>query len=83
MTMRVQLLFFAVYREMAGAETLDLEAPAGTTARGLVRIVRERGGALARLPSEPVVAINRTYASLDEQLADGDELALLPPVAGG
>ncbi len=83
MTMRIQLLFFALYRDMAGVETLEIEVPAGSTARGLVGLVRERGGGLARLPAEPVVAINREYASLDAHLSDGDELALLPPVAGG
>lgn len=83
MTMRVQLLFFALYRDLAGTETLDVEAPTGATARGLIGLVRERGGGLARLPAEPVVAINREYASLDAPLSDGDELALLPPVAGG
>ncbi len=59
-SLRIRLLFFAVYRDLAGTSELQLE-----------------------LPAEPVVAVNREYASLATALRDGDELALLPPVAGG
>lgn len=82
-SMQVKLLFFAIYRELAGAEEMTLELPAGSTARDAVRALRASGGGLARLPQEPVVAVNREYAGEDAALRDGDELALLPPVAGG
>jgi molybdopterin converting factor small subunit len=35
------------------------------------------------MPQQPLVAVNLTYASGDHVLADGDEVALIPPVAGG
>ena len=35
------------------------------------------------ITEKPVVALNMTYASLADELNEGDELALLPPVAGG
>ncbi len=80
--MRIRALFFATYRDLAGAEEVSLDLPAGATAADLVR--RLRGMAdLARLPAEPVVAVNQEYASLSAPLSDGDEVALLPPVAGG
>ncbi len=81
--LRIHLLFFAVYRDLAGTSELQLELPAGATAGSAVAQLRARGGALARLPAEPVVAVNREYAPLATPLSDGDELALLPPVAGG
>lgn len=81
--MTVRLLLFATYRDFAGAPELRLELPAGTTARGLVDTVRQRGGGFARIPHEPAVAVNQEYASLEHVLSDGDEVALLPPVAGG
>lgn len=81
--MRISLLFFAVYRELAGAEQLALELPAGATAADAILALRSRGGALARLPESPAVAVNREYVGLSSALRDGDELALLPPVAGG
>ena len=81
--LRVHLLFFAIYRDLAGTSRLELELPAGATAGSAVAELRARGGGLARLPEEPVVAVNREYAPLGTPLRDGDELALLPPVAGG
>jgi molybdopterin converting factor small subunit len=36
-----------------------------------------------RLPPEPLVAVNERYAHRDRVLAHGDEVAIIPPVAGG
>lgn len=80
--MRIRTLFFATYRDLAGAGELDLELPGGSTAADLVRLLRDRDG-LHRLPAEPVLAVNQEYAPLTTRLSDGDEVALLPPVAGG
>lgn len=81
--LRIHLLFFAVYRDLAGTSELELEVPPGTTAAVAVAQLRALGGGLARLPASPVVAVNREYAPLATELHDRDELALLPPVAGG
>jgi molybdopterin converting factor small subunit len=81
--MRVRFLLFAIYKDLAGAEELELQLPDGASAGDAVAALRDLGGGFARLPVTPVVAINRTYAALREILSDGDELALLPPVAGG
>lgn len=80
--MRIRALFFATYRDLAGSEALDIDLPAGSTAGDLVARLRQRG-ALAALPSEPALAVNEEYAPLSIGLSDGDEVALLPPVAGG
>ncbi len=80
---RVRLLFFAHYRDLAGTAEGDVTLPAGATGADLVARLRRDGGRLAALPPEPVLAVNQEYASLAHALADGDEVALLPPVAGG
>ncbi len=80
--MRIRTLFFATYRDLAGTDELELELDPGSTAGDLVRRLRATGE-LHRLPPEPVVAVNQAYAPLAAPLADGDEVALLPPVAGG
>jgi molybdopterin converting factor small subunit len=49
----------------------------------LVKELRGRGPPFDRLPAEPAVAVNRTYALLSEPLGSGDEVAFIPPVAGG
>jgi MoaE-MoaD fusion protein len=76
MTVRVRL--FAMLRERAGADELELELPDGAR----VADALERLGALAEgVPL--VMAVNREYAGADEPLDPGDELALIPPVSGG
>ena len=81
--MQVRLLLFAQYRDAAGASELSLEVPAGACALDAVALLRARDVAMKRIPERPVVAVNQEYAALDRVLSDGDELALLPPVAGG
>jgi molybdopterin converting factor subunit 1 len=81
--MQVRLLLFAYYRDVAGAAELDLEVPAGCNALEAVSRLRACSASLTQIPERPVVAVNQVYAALDQVLEDGDEIALLPPVAGG
>ncbi|MBB4635707.1 molybdopterin converting factor subunit 1 [Longimicrobium terrae] len=81
--MNVRTLFFASYRDLAGTDELALELPAGARVADLVGRLRARGDALARLPESLVVAVNMDYAPLSTELRDGDEVAFIPPVAGG
>ena len=81
--MRIQLLFFASYRELLGTGDMALSLPEGTDVSGLVAELRGRGGGFGELPPYPVVAVNEEYASEDRVLEDGDAVAFIPPVAGG
>lgn len=80
--MRVTSLFFASYRDWIGTDELVLELPEGATVRDLTGLVRARA-AVERLPASLVVAVNREYATAETELHDGDEVAFIPPVAGG
>lgn len=79
----VRVLLFALYRELAGADEVELRLPAGARVADAVARLRERGGAWERLPVAPLSAVNREYAGPATRLAEGDELALIPPVSGG
>lgn len=81
--MRVHVLFFGLYRDLAGESELILELPERATVATAVRSLRSRSDELARIPEVPSVAVNQEYAHTDAPLRDGDEVALLPPVAGG
>ena len=81
--MRIRFLLFALYRDLAGAAELELDVRDGSSAGAAVAELRARHQRLAVLPPRPVSAINREYAALDVTLREGDELAWLPPVAGG
>lgn len=81
-TLHVRCRFLARYAELAGAEELDVTLPLGATVAAAVDAVRERIEAGA-LPARPLVAVNQEHAAYDRRLNDGDELAFLPPLAGG
>ena len=80
--MTVNVLLFASYADSLGTSALALEMAEGATVGDVVARVREMPGA-SRLPSEPLVAVNERYAKRDRVLAPGDEVAIIPPVAGG
>ncbi len=81
--MTVRSLFFATYRDLAGSEELTVEIPSPATVEDLVRELRGSHAGLAALPAVPVVAVNMEYAALSTPLREGDEVAFIPPVAGG
>ena len=81
--MTVRTLFFAAYRDLAGTSELSVVLPDSARVSDLVASLRERGGSWTRLPAAPAVAVNMEYATLAHPLRDGDEVALIPPVAGG
>src|SRR5690242_1127736 len=75
--MRLSVRLFAVLRERAGRDTIEVDLPDGATVRDAISAVREADGV-------PVVmAVNREVAADDVVLRPGDELALIPPVSGG
>ena len=80
--MKVRLLFFAVLRDIAGKRDDVLEVPDGTRAADVWRRFREEHREV-RDYAQPMTAINEVYADADQVLHDGDELAFIPPVAGG
>ena len=82
-TLTVRCRLFGRYAELLGAEELEVTLPVPATAGAAVAHLRETVAAAGLLPALPLVAINRQHARLAAPLADGDEVALLPPLAGG
>ncbi|MGK2962727.1 MAG: MoaD/ThiS family protein [Gemmatimonadaceae bacterium] len=80
--MTVTVRLFASYAERLGQSSLSIDLPAGARVRDAVTSLRSMPGG-SMLPQSPLVAINRGYASPDSALSEGDELAVIPPVAGG
>jgi len=78
----VTVLLFASYAEKLGRNSLGLQIADGSTVATVLQSVRALPGA-SHLPPLPLVAVNRTYAREGTVLHDGDEVALIPPVAGG
>lgn len=79
---RIRSLFFAAYRDLLGIAEVEVELPDGASVSDLVQIIRRRPGGEG-FPVSPAVAVNREYSRPDRLLNDGDEVAFIPPVAGG
>ncbi|HEY5294443.1 MAG TPA: MoaD/ThiS family protein, partial [Gaiellaceae bacterium] len=71
----VTVRLFAGLRERAGWSQRELDAATVAEVWAALGLGDEPGGLL--------YAVNKEYAERDRQLADGDEVALIPPVSGG
>ncbi len=80
--MSVTLLLFASYADAFGTPSLSVELPEQATVADLLTAISGRSGAHV-LPKAPLVAVNQRYAHPSTRIASGDEVALIPPVAGG
>lgn len=81
--MVVKVLLFAAYREAVGSKLLQLPLPNGATLGTAWGVLAEQYPRLAVFSPTVVGAVNGEYAPLDSPLNEGDEIAYLPPVAGG
>ena len=81
--MKIRLLFFAVLRDIAGRSEDVLDLPDGTLAGDVWQRLRAEHTALRDYIQPPMIAVNESYVSAEEPLREGDELAFIPPVAGG
>jgi molybdopterin synthase sulfur carrier subunit len=79
--MNYRVLYFASLRDAAGCDTEQVSAPV-MDARALYAQLRGKH-AFALDADRLRVAINGEFAAWDRALADGDEIAFLPPVSGG
>ena len=82
--MNVSVRLFAILRERAGRDTIEIELPVSATVADALAALRGERGLGELLERVPVaMAVNREYAGDETVLASGDELALIPPVSGG
>lgn len=80
--MSLKVALYGITRDIVGASAIELPAPAPTTVGALLDEMRRQYPALGELRS-CAVAVNNEYASADHVLSTVDEIALIPPVAGG
>ena len=76
--MQIRVRLFAALRERAGAREAALELDEGASVDDVWPAL-----GLGEEPAGLVYAVNRTYVERGTLLADGDEVALIPPVSGG
>ncbi len=81
--MRITIRLFARLREIVGAAEIARTVDPGATVGSLwQQLAREHAG-LGEYERSISCAVNADYARMNRELADGDEVAFLPPVSGG
>lgn len=81
--MRVTVRLFARLRDLAGAAELAREVPDGATIETVWQLVAAEFPSLVAYTRSISAARNAEYAKPSAPVADGDEIAFLPPVSGG
>lgn len=82
MAIAVRVRFFARLRELAGCEVEAIEVPPGSRLKDVYDALLAGHAALP--PRESVrAAVNQEFADWAVPVADGDEVAFIPPVSGG
>ncbi len=81
--MRITVLYFAVFRERLGRSEEPLELAEGATVGAAIAALAAMHAPIDKLAGRFRVAVNQDFADDAHVLSDGDERALIPPVAGG
>lgn len=81
--MRIRVRLFAVARQTAGRDTVDVELPEGATVADLRRQLGGQIPELADLSSRMTFAVNARYADDETTIPSDADVACIPPVSGG
>ena len=82
-TIQCEVLLFAGLADAIGRDRLGATLPAGATVRDAVDTLAAEHPPIAAARPTLAVAVNEAYRGPDHALADGDVVALIPPVSGG
>ena len=81
--MRVKVLFFGMLRDVTGIPEDRLELPEGAAVGAVFEHYAARYARIREMAGSIVMARNREFAGAAAPVAEGDEIAFLPPVSGG
>lgn len=81
--MKIEVRLFAVLREKAGVDRVELELPNGSKVADARTELGRMFPSIAPMLARVATAVNREYVPADVELHNDDELALIPPVSGG
>lgn len=81
--MRVAVKLFAVAKQLAGTETVEVELPADATVGQLRAALAGQYPVLSEVLSRVTFAVNQAYATDQTKVMPDSEVACIPPVSGG
>ncbi len=80
---KIQVLFFATFRDRAGTRQAAMEIPVGAQVAQFKALLADKFPGLREAMSSALVAVNKDYAFDKDVIPSGAEVALFPPVSGG
>ena len=81
--MKVQILYFASFRELSGTTSEKIELEAGASVNDLKVQILKKYPMLADQWPYAITTVNRKYVKPEHILVDGDEFGIMPPISGG
>lgn len=79
----IAIRLFAAYADVIGRTGVEISLASGATIGDLLAEFRRQVPEAAALPDRPLCAVNLSHVLTSHVLRDGDEVAILPPLAGG
>jgi molybdopterin converting factor subunit 1 len=79
----IQVHIFARFRDVFGADVVDINLPDSATVGALRAAIASRNVEISALLTRSQVAVNNEFADDETIVRAGDEVALIPPVSGG
>jgi molybdopterin converting factor subunit 1 len=79
----LQILLFGALKDAAGTPAVTIEAHGEMTVEALLERLCAQYPSIAKYLPHTRVAVNYEYCNTSQQVKEGDEIALIPPVAGG
>lgn len=80
---KVKVQLFAEFSRLTGTDRLEMEMPAAATVGDVVEAVRGKYPVLRNYGRSTLVAKGLEFADAAEEVREGDEISLMPPLAGG
>ena len=81
--MEIKVLFFASCRELVGNSEISISLPDRSSVSDLLARLAADHPRLTEMEASLMVSVNQAYVDRTQQLNEGDEVALIPPVSGG
>ncbi len=81
--MKISIQLFAVAKELAGRDAVEVELPSGATVADLRQALVAGAPALSGILAQLKFAIDEDYAAEQTPLREGAKVACIPPVSGG
>ena len=80
---RIRVLFFASLADLTGTRQMHIVMPSGSKVADAITYFERDTPGFAAYSAHVSFAVNEAFVTQDVMLADGDELAMIPPVSGG